>query len=62
MSVLDRLDAVVLQFLVECRCWVISGQTVPDQNRPLSVLVQKRTSGFGEQLPYSVIRYSANQG
>jgi len=39
MSVLARLDAVVLQFLVECRCWVISGQTAADQSRPLSVLV-----------------------
>src|SRR5450631_1680742 len=27
----------------ECPLWVISGQTVADQNPPLSALVQKRT-------------------
>src|ERR1700688_1242041 len=28
-----------------CPLWVISGQTIPRQNRPLSALVQKRTNG-----------------
>jgi hypothetical protein len=29
-----------------CRLWVISGQAIPGQNRPLSAMVRKRTNAL----------------